>query len=105
MNHMNYIIEKGQAPCLWRGFESLRKKSGIVDKNTVSVYGLSPRRMKLIPVYCYDEFAQKPKNSWEVTGHYKYKYIGEYYADVVTGALFDPNTGECLSSSQLRMVV
>ena len=35
----------------------------------------------------------------------RYEPFGTFWADCVTGSLFHPNTGKCLSSDQIWMVI
>ena len=35
----------------------------------------------------------------------EYKEEGVFWADIVTGTLYHPKTGECLSSTQISLIV
>ena len=35
----------------------------------------------------------------------EYKELGKHWADSITGSLYNPKTGECLTSTQIRMIV
>lgn len=94
MKHSEYVVEKGQARCLARGFEYL-KKGAIPLKIQTHEY-TKERLFKLVTV---DEFDPAVHPS------YAYSFLGEYYADVITGTLYDPKTGECQSSTQIKLMV
>ena len=51
------------------------------------------RKFKLVDVLEFDPVFQL------------YEDKGQYYADVVTGTLYSPKTGECLSSTQIQLLV
>lgn len=86
-----HIIVKGQPACLSVNFHLL--KEGAVRKKVKTIEGCLERRFKLIEVHEYDPIRNI------------YEGIGEYWADSVTGTLYRPHDGTCLSSYQLRMIV
>lgn len=91
MEHSPYIILKGEAACLSRGFERLKKGSSTMTIKTIEYE--KKRQFKLVEVEQYDPVFRE------------YEKLGKYYADVITGTLYDPKTGECLSSTQIRLMV
>lgn len=91
---MRYIVDGNSAHmCLYSGFERLRKEKDVVIKQTCTVAGPRDRKMKLIEVEKYFETPTR------------YQYLGNFWVDVVTGSLFHPETGKCLTSDQIWMVV
>ena len=91
MTHSPFIIIKGKAPCLSNGFDKLKKDAISMSIKTVDY--VKKRKFKLIDVDEYDPVF----NQYENKGH--------FYADVVTGSLYDPKTGECLSSTQIKLIL
>ena len=91
MDHSPYIIVKGEAACLSRGFDRLRKDTCTMTIKTIEYE--KKRQFKLVEVEQYDPVFQQ------------YEKFGTYYADAVTGTLYDPKTGVCLSSSQIQLMV
>ena len=89
---MKFLVNgNGAHMCLYKGFEGLKK--GSVTKQSCTVAGPKDRKMKLVEVEKY--FATPTR----------YEPMGKFWADCVTGSLFDPKTGKCLSSDQIWMVV
>lgn len=88
---MKHIIIKGEPACLSQGFHLL--KSDSVSKKVKTIEGVMQRNFKLIEVQQYDPI----KN--------EYTDIGKHWADCVTGSLYHPKTGECLTSYQIKMIV
>ena len=86
-----HIIIKGQPACLSVNFHLL--KEGAVRKKVKTIEGCLERRFKLIDVHEYDPI------------HNVYTEVGQHWADSVTGTLYKPETGECLTSYQMRMIV
>ena len=91
MQHSPFIIIKGEEPCLSRGFEKL--KQNMVSLKIQTVDYIKERKFQLIDVECFDPVFSE------------YTPIGKFYADVVTGTLYHPKTGECLSSTQIKLIV
>jgi len=94
MAHSGFTVAKGRPPCLYTGksFLELAKDKDVVIKNVATIGYISPRKMKLVAVDLYDEITKK------------YEPLGDFYADVVTGSLYVPTTGECMSSDQISLV-
>lgn len=88
---MSYIVIKGEPACLSVNFHLL--KQGAVHKTVETIEGRKERKFKLIDVQEYDPI----RNTYED--------IGQYWADSVTGTLYKPSTGECLTSFQIRLIV
>lgn len=94
MSHSLFIVIKGQEPCLTRGFESMAKsKHRHVNKVIKTAWGPEERRFLMVDV---DEFDPTFNT---------YESIGSYWADVITGSLYEPATGRCLSSTQISLLV
>jgi hypothetical protein len=95
MQHSEFVVIKGHPLCLTRGLVILgnRKRKGFVVKQIQTIEYTKPREMKLVTVDQFDMVTNK------------YETLGEFYADVVTGTLYDPETGKCLSSDQISLVV
>ena len=70
-------------------------KKGFVIRQTETVAGKKERKMKLIDV---EKFYDQESPT-------RYEEFGTFWADCVTGTLFDQKTGKCLSSDQIWMVV
>lgn len=94
MTHSGFAVVKGRPFCLYtsKSFFELAKKKDVVTKSVVTIGYTSQRKMKLVAVDLYDEVTKK------------YEPLGNFYADVVTGSLYVPTTGECLSSDQISLV-
>lgn len=88
-----YVVEHGTPLCLTRGFDTLRKKGGIVTRRVSTSYEILERPMKMVYVEIY-----YPNIS-------RYEEMGEYWADIDTGTLYDPFDGKCLSSSYMRLIL
>ena len=91
MQRSPYVIIKGEAACLSRGFESLKTDTVTMKIKTVEYE--KKRKFKLVNVLEFDPVFEL------------YEDKGQYYADSVTGTLYDPKTGECLSSTQIKLLV
>lgn len=91
MIHSPFLIIKGEEPCLSRGFEKL--KQNMVTMKIKTIEYEKKRKFQLIEVDEYDPV------------HRVYKNLGKHWADVVTGTLYNPVTGECLSSTQIKLLV
>jgi len=90
---MRYLVT-GPHMCLRSGcVEGLSK--GSVVRQTETIAGKKERKMKLVDVEQY--FDQESPT--------RYEPLGTFWADCVTGTLFDQKTGKCLSSDQIWMVV
>jgi len=91
MTHSGFAVSKGRPPCLYtsKSFLELAKAKDVVIKNVQTIGYISPRKMKLVAVDLYDDVTKK------------YEPLGDFYADVVTGSLYVPTTGECMSSDQI----
>lgn len=98
MKHSEFLVMKGEPHCLSRGFEKLRNlsKGKIVQMSIQTAEYEKKRKFKLIEVDEYD--MNQPS-------HLAYKNLGKFWADVVTGTLYHPVTGECQSSSQIKLIV
>lgn len=98
MKHSEFIVMKGEAHCLSRGFEKLRSPSHgrIVEKKIQTIEYTKKRKFKLVDVDEYD--MTKPTQE-------AYRHLGKFWADVVTGTLYHPVTGECQSSTQIKLVL
>jgi hypothetical protein len=88
---MKHLIIKGEPACLYQGYHTLLDNK--VKKTVVTIGGTMERNFKLIDVEQYDPI----KN--------EYNEMGKHWADCVTGSLYKPDTGECLTSYQLKMIV
>lgn len=87
-----YTFHKGEPKCLSRGFESLRKQK--VTKMRIKTYEYEKERdFALVHVHEYDPVERE------------YNDEGILWADVVTGTLYKPTTGECLSSTKIQLLV
>lgn len=86
-----YIVHKGTPLCLSRGFESL--KSGSEWKTIKTIDYEKQRLFKLIDITEFDAVFNV------------YRPLGKHWADVVTGSLYNPKTGKCLSSDQIKLLV
>ena len=94
MKHSEFVIERGQPKCLTRGFEYLKQNTVTLKIQTIEY--IKERQFRLVTV---DEFDPAVKND------YPYTYFGQFYADSITGTLYDPKTGQCLSSTQIKLLV
>lgn len=89
-----FVVIHGQPLCLTRGFDKLEKPRSAIH-------------MKLVrtPV----EEMTRPMRKIFVIKYYpvinRYEDMGEYWADVKTGSLYDEFDGRCLSSDMLKMVI
>ena len=92
---MKYLVSGSTTHmCLRSGsVEGLSK--GSVIRHTETVAGKKERKMKLIDVEKY--YDQETPT--------RYEPFGTFWADCVTGTLYDPKTGKCLSSDQIWMVI
>lgn len=88
-----FIVIKGTHRCLARGMDSLRGKKGVEIKNVYTPFETMQRKMKIVFVQEYDP----------VTRHYE--DLGDFWADVVTGSLYDQFSGDCLSSDMMKLVL
>ena len=88
-----YVVVHGSSLCITRGFDTLRKKAGIVKMRVETSFEILERPMKMVYVECYHP----------VEGGYE--EFGDYWADVQTGTLYDPFDGKCLSSSYMRLIL
>lgn len=91
MAHSAFVIIKGEPKCLNRGFDKL--KSNMVTKTIKTIEYEKKRKFQLVEIDEYDPVTNV------------YKNIGKHWADVVTGTLYDPFNGECLSSTQIRLLL
>ncbi len=89
--NMTHLIIKGEPACLAVNFHLL--KDGAVLKTVKTIEGRQQRKFKLIDVQEYDPI----RNTYED--------IGQFWADSVTGSLYKTDTGQCLTSYQIRMIV
>jgi len=87
----NYVVVKGQPACLATNFHLL--KHGCVPKMVRTIEGEMERKFKLITLHEYDPI------------YNIYEDVGQVWADTVTGSLYKPDTGECLTSYQIKMIV
>ena len=83
-----FLVAKGNG-YISKGFESL---SGGTMMEVKYIGGVMPRKMKLAKV---GEYWGTPT---------QYSSMGNLWVDCVTGTLYDPETGRCLSSDQLTLV-
>ena len=90
MQH-TYVVIKGHPFCLSRGLEFLKEDT--VYRFIKTIEYTKARKFKLVKVYEYDEPFRE------------YNDMGNYWADIVTGTLYNPKTGECMSSTQIQMVI
>lgn len=88
---MKHIVIKGEPACLSQGFHLL--KTGSVAKTVETIEGRTERKFQLIEVEQFDPISNE------------YKELGKHWADSITGSLYNPKTGECLTSTQIRMIV
>jgi len=89
---MKYLVNGNSVHmCLYKGFEGLKR--GSVIKQSCTVAGPRDRKMKLIEVQKYFDTPTR------------YEPMGKFWADCVTGSLFDTKTGKCLSSDQIWLIV
>ena len=88
-----YVVIHGQPMCITRGFDKLAKKAGKVWRKVRTPVEDLIRPVKLVTVVKYYPVLQR------------YEDVGEYWADTVTGTLYDPFDGKCMSSSMLEMVL
>lgn len=88
-----YVVVHGQPMCLTRGFDKLAKKAGKVWRKVRTPVEELDRPMKLVSVVRYYPVLQR------------YEDLGEYWADMQTGTLYDQFSGNCMSSSMLNLVI
>lgn len=88
---MSFVVMKGEPACLSQGYHLL--KDGSVSKTVETIEGRKERQFKLIEVQEYDPIRNV------------YTELGPHWADSVTGSLYKPSTGECLTSYQIKMIV
>jgi hypothetical protein len=93
MKHSEFVVIKGHPFCLTRGLVGLDKAKGSVIKDIKTIEYIKPRKMKLVTVDQFDMATNE------------YELLGEFYADVITGTLYNPETGKCLSSDQISLIV
>ena len=86
-----FVVIKGDAQCLSRGFEYLKKDTVPMTIKTIEYE--KQRQFKLVDVIEFDPVYEC------------YEEMGQFYADSITGTLYDPKTGECLSSTQIKLLV
>lgn len=86
-----HLVIKGEPACLSVNFHLL--KEGAVPKTVETIEGRKERKFKLIDVQQYDPIRNI------------YEDIGQFWADSVTGSLYKPDTGECLTSYQIKMIL
>jgi len=91
MTHSPFVIIKGEAACLSRGFEKLKQNTISLKIKTADYE--KKRKFQLVDVDEYDPVFNMYENK------------GKFYADVVTGTLYHPKTGECLSSDQIKLIL
>lgn len=84
------IVVKGHAPCARSPFTAHGPKVKLAIQTADYI---KKRTFSLVNVEEYDE----------VSGHYS--PIGEHWMDVVTGSLYNPKTGICLSSTQIKLLL
>lgn len=98
MKHSEFLVMKGEPHCLSRGFERLRNpsKGKIVEMCIQTVEYEKKRKFKLVDVDEYD---------MNQSSDFAYKHLGKFWADIVTGTLYHPVTGECQSSSKIKLLV
>ena len=89
-----YVVIHGFPLCLTRGFDSLRKQKHKIIKLRVNTsYEILERPMKMVDVEIFYPNLNR------------YEDMGEYWADVDTGTLYDPFNGKCLSSSYMTLIL
>lgn len=88
---MPYLVTKGEPACLSRDFHTLRQKT--IRKKIRTVEGIWERDFQMIDVEEFDPI------------YNTYSDKGKFWADVITGTLYDPETGQCLTSTQMEMLV
>lgn len=89
-----YVTIKGNPCCITRGFDKLKSKKGIEIKNVQTRAGeIMERPMKMVFVQEYDPVERE------------YKDLGDFWADVDTGSLYNPFDGVCQSSTMIWMVM
>lgn len=89
-----FVTIKGHPCCITRGFDSLRGKKGVEEKLVQTLAGEQMvRRMKMVFVQEYDPVERE------------YLDLGDFWADVVTGSLYRPFDGVCMSSTMIWMVM
>jgi hypothetical protein len=88
---MAYLVIKGEPACLSVNIHLL--KDGAVPQRVKTVAGCTERQFKMIEVQEYDPIRNI------------YSDLGPHWADAVTGSLYNPKTGECLTSYQIKMIV
>lgn len=93
MNQNTYTVVKGEAKCINRGFDTLRKNAVVKKIRTIEYEQGKKRKFNLVNIEEFDPVFNK------------YTPIGQYWADVVTGTLYHPQTGECQSSVQISLIV
>jgi hypothetical protein len=89
-----YVVIHGQSLCLTRGFDSLRKqKHKIIKRRVHTSFEVLERPMKMVDVEMYYPVLNR------------YEDMGEYWADVDTGTLYDPFDGKCMSSTWISLIL
>ena len=88
-----YVVVQGLPLCLTRGFDNLRKKAGVVKRRVDTSYEILVRPMKMVYVEKYHPNLER------------YEELGDYWADIHTGTLYDPFDGACLSSTQMKLIL
>ena len=92
-------IKKGDIPIITYNFEKLKR----ISKEMEVLTSEGIKRKKIAKVFLnelYYSFSPKTQRREK-----KEKYLGQYYVDSVTGSIYEPNTGRCLTSSQLKLIV
>ena len=89
----DYVVVKGQPKCISKGFDRLKKNAISMKVRTVEYEKGKKRKFNLVDVQEYDPVSET------------YSELGKFWADVVTGTLYDPKTGECQSSTQISLIV
>lgn len=95
MTHSKYLVIKGDAFCLFKGMDKLKRMKS-QKKKIKTVEYVKERKFCLIDVDIFDP--NKPSNQ-------AYEYAGKFWADIVTGTLYHPETGECQSSTQIQLIL
>lgn len=89
-----YVVVYGQPLCLTRGFDSLRKqKHKIIKRRVDTSFEVLERPMKMVDVEIFYPVLNR------------YEDMGEYWADVDTGTLYDPFDGKCMSSTSMTLIL
>lgn len=88
---MKHIVIKGEPACLSQGFHLLKDNS--VYQTIETIEGRQKRKFQLIDLIQFDPIQEV------------YNELGKHWADSITGSLYNPKTGECLTSTQIRMIV